>query len=200
MRALLKLCCKLDVQCMPDISTWGVETEGLLAWATTTRKIKPNKKDPLLYLQQLVFCKAVVICMINSIACFDQQNILVFQTKDLIQLIECLPAGTESWDSAPKHHINWASWCTPVISALRKWEQEDQKFKVILFYITNSGQPGIDQTLSQNQQEQQRSILSEYTLLFTPPEMHKPLVAMNKTQLKILWSQQYLQLCFCCNL
>lgn len=48
---------------------------------------------------------------------------------DVTRLLERLPSMQEAPGSEPQHPLNLA-WHTPVILALKRWSQEDQKFKL----------------------------------------------------------------------
>lgn len=64
----------------------------------------------------------------------------------------------------PQHHIKLSLYCIPLIPTLRKWKQEDQKFKAILsykvflHYKASSDQPGIHETPSTDRRQTDRDI------------------------------------------
>lgn len=50
---------------------------------------------------------------------------------DAAQILCASLAYTKPWIQSPAY-VNWVLWHMPVISTLKKWEQEVQKFRVIL--------------------------------------------------------------------
>ena len=59
----------------------------------------------------------------------------------MAQLANCLSnmekaLGKKSW-LLFQHTVSWALWHMPAIPVPERWRQEDQKFKVILRYISD---------------------------------------------------------------
>lgn len=55
-------------------------------------------------------------------------------TGDVAQQAECLPIMNEALGSI-RSTESMGSWCTSVISALKMWRQEKQKFKASFSYM-----------------------------------------------------------------
>jgi hypothetical protein len=73
-------------------------------------------------------------------------------------LVACLSSIPAAWVPAPLHSLQ--EWpCIPVIPALGRQRQEDLKSKDILSYIGVGGQPGLRETLLQEERKELEAAL-----------------------------------------